>query len=48
MQNRNKQQMQPSGQPKKPMVVRILILAVAALMFIGAIAIPFMGIFSNR
>lgn len=29
--------------PKKSMVIRVLILVVAALMFIGAIAIPFMA-----
>lgn len=34
--------------PKKSMVVRVLILVVAALMFIGAIAIPFMSVFTFK
>ncbi len=34
-----------SHTPKKSMVLRILILVVAGLMFIGAIAIPFFSVF---
>lgn len=36
-----------SGLPKRSMVVRVLILIVAVLMFVGAVAIPFFssGIF---
>lgn len=44
MENKNNSKQNTSGsQPKKSIVIRVLILIVAALMFIGAIAIPFMA-----
>lgn len=43
MSNRNdsNKHVPSSGQPKKSIVLRILVLIVAALMFLGAIIIPF-------
>ena len=43
MSNRNdsNKHVPSSGQPKKSIVIRILVLIVAALMFLGAIIIPF-------
>ncbi len=43
MSNRNdsNKHVSSSGQPKKSIVLRILVLIVAALMFLGAIIIPF-------
>lgn len=38
--NGNKR-VESSGQPKKSIVLRIIVLIVAALMFLGAIIIPF-------
>ena len=48
MSNRNdgNKHVSSSGQPKKSIVLRILVLIVAALMFLGAIIIPFWA--SNR
>lgn len=48
MDNKNKTKSEYSGQPKKSLAIRIIVLAIAAIMFVGTIALSFISAFNTR